>query len=43
MYPSPNIIRMIKSSMIRWTGHVACVGQMRNVYSILDGKPEIKR
>jgi hypothetical protein len=26
-----------------WTGHVACMGQMRNAYTILVGKPEGKR
>jgi hypothetical protein len=24
-------------------GHVACMGEMRNVYNILVGKPEVKR
>jgi hypothetical protein len=28
---------------MRWTGHVARVGEMRNVYKILVGKPERKR
>jgi hypothetical protein len=26
LYSSPNIIRMIKSRMIRWAGHVARMG-----------------
>jgi hypothetical protein len=26
-YPSPSIIRMIKSRRIRWTGHVARIGR----------------
>jgi hypothetical protein len=25
---------------IRWAGHIACVGEMRNAYKILYGKPE---
>jgi hypothetical protein len=33
MYSSPNIIiRQIKSRRVRWTRHVACMGEMRNVY-----------
>jgi len=24
-------------------GHVACMGEMRNAYNILDGKPEGRR
>jgi hypothetical protein len=29
LYPSPSIIRMIKSRRIRWTGHVARMGRRR--------------
>jgi hypothetical protein len=29
-YSLPNIIRMIKSRMMRWTGNVACMREMRN-------------
>jgi hypothetical protein len=28
---------------MRWAGHVACMGGMRNAYKILVGKPEGKR
>jgi hypothetical protein len=35
MYSSPNIIRMIKSTRIKRTGHVAHMGEMRNAYKIL--------
>jgi hypothetical protein len=28
---------------IRWTGHVALMGEMRNAYKILVGKPEGKK
>jgi hypothetical protein len=38
MYASPNIIRVIKSRRIRWTGHVARLGETVNSYSILVGK-----
>jgi hypothetical protein len=34
---------MIKSRMIRWTGHVARMGEMMIAYRILVGKPEGKR
>jgi hypothetical protein len=43
LYTSPNIITVIKSRRIRWEGHVACVEEMRNPYSILGGRPEEKR
>jgi hypothetical protein len=38
LYSSSNIIRMIKSKMKRWTGHVARMGETRNAYRILVGK-----
>jgi hypothetical protein len=43
LYSSPNIIRMIKSRRMRWAGHVARMGEPRNAYRILAGKPEEKR
>jgi hypothetical protein len=43
LYFSPSIIRMIKSRRIIWAGHVARMGENRNVYRILVGKPEGKR
>jgi hypothetical protein len=43
LYSSPNIIRMIKSRRMRWAGHVARMGETRNAYRILVGKPEGKR
>jgi hypothetical protein len=36
----PDIIRVIKSRRMRWAGHAAYMGQMRNTYNILVGKPE---
>jgi hypothetical protein len=42
-YPSPDIIRQIKSRRIRWAGHVARTGEGRNVYRVLVGKPDGKR
>jgi hypothetical protein len=43
LYSSPDIIRQIKSRRMRWAGHVACMGEGRNVYRVLVGKPEGKR
>jgi hypothetical protein len=43
LYASPNIIRMIKSRRIRWAGHVARMGAMKNTYRILVGKPGGRR
>jgi hypothetical protein len=43
LYSSPDIIRQIKSRRMRWAGHVACVGEGRNVNRILVGKPEGER
>jgi S-ribosylhomocysteine lyase LuxS involved in autoinducer biosynthesis len=34
---------MIKSRMMRWAVHVAPMGEKRNAYMILVGKPERKR
>jgi hypothetical protein len=42
-YSSPNIIRVIKSSRMRWVGHVARIGEIRTAYRILVGKPEGRR
>jgi hypothetical protein len=35
VYASPNIIRVSKSGRMRWSGHVARMGKVRNVYKIL--------
>jgi hypothetical protein len=43
LYPSADIIRQIKSRRMRWAGHVACMGEGRNVYRVLMGKSEGKR
>jgi hypothetical protein len=39
---SPSIIRIIKSRSMRWAGHVARMGEKRNDYRLLVGKPEGK-
>jgi hypothetical protein len=43
LYSSHTIFRVIKSRIMRWTGHVAPVGKGRGVYRVLVGKPEGKR
>jgi hypothetical protein len=43
LYSSPDIIRQIKSRRMRWAGHVARMGEGRNMYTVLVGKPEGKR
>jgi hypothetical protein len=40
---SPSIVRIIKSRRMRWAGHVARMGEKRNAYRLLVGKPERKR
>jgi hypothetical protein len=34
---------MIKSRRKRWARHVAHVGENKNVYKVLVGKPEVRR
>jgi hypothetical protein len=43
LYSSPSIIRINKSRRMRWAGHVARMGEKRNAYGLLVGKPEEKR
>jgi hypothetical protein len=43
LYSSSNIVRVIKSSRIRWAGHVARMGDGRGVYRVLVGRSEGKR
>jgi hypothetical protein len=43
LYSSSSIIRIIKSRRMRWEGHVARMGEKRNAYRLLVGKPEGKR
>jgi len=43
LYPSPNIVRVIKSRRMRWAGHVTRMVDERGVYRFLVGKPEGKR
>jgi len=34
LYTSPNIVRVIKSRIMRWAGHVARIGEERVVYRV---------
>jgi hypothetical protein len=43
LYSSSSIIRIIKSRRMRWAGHVTRMGEKRNAYRLLVGKPEGKR
>jgi len=40
LYSSPNIIWVVKLRRMRWTRHVACMGERRSVYKVSMGKPE---
>jgi hypothetical protein len=40
LYSSPRKIRIIKSSRLRWAGHVERMGEKRNVYSLMVGETE---
>jgi hypothetical protein len=37
------MLHQILLRRIKWTGHAACMGEMRNAYNILVGKSEGKR
>jgi hypothetical protein len=43
LYSSSIRIIIMKSRSMRWTGHAARMGEKRNAYRILVGKPERKR
>jgi hypothetical protein len=43
LYSSPSIARVIKARRMRWTGHVARMGELRGAYNILVGRPEGRR
>jgi len=34
LYASPNIIRVIRLRRMRWAGHVAYMGELRNAYRV---------
>jgi len=42
VYTSPNIVGVIKSMRLKWVGHVARMGDMRNATKIMVEKLEMK-
>ena len=42
LYSSPNIIRVIKSKIMRWAGHVARMEERSGVYRVFVEKPQGK-
>jgi hypothetical protein len=43
LHSSPHTVRVIKSRRMRWSGHVACMGEGRGAYRVLVRRPEGKR
>jgi len=43
LYSLPNIVRVVKSRRMRWTWHMAFMGEGRVVHRVLVGKPQGKR
>jgi hypothetical protein len=43
LYSSPSIVRIIKVRRMRWAAHVTRMGEKRNAYRLLVGKPEGRR
>jgi hypothetical protein len=43
LYSSTSIIRTINPRRVRWTGHVAHIGEKRNAGRVLVGRPEAKK
>ena len=37
------VLRVIKSRIMKWLGHVVCMGEITGVYRDLVGKPEGKK
>ena len=40
LYRSPNIVRVIKSRRLRWTGHVVRMEDVKSAFKTLTGKPK---
>jgi hypothetical protein len=43
LYSSPSIIEMVKVRRMRLAGHVARMGEKRNAYTLMVGKPDGRR
>jgi hypothetical protein len=43
LHTSPDIIGVIKSRMMRWSGHVACMRDRGDAHRVLVGRPEGRR
>ena len=43
LHTSPELVWLIKSTRMRWVGHVARMVERRGVYRVVVGKPEKKR
>jgi len=43
LFSSPSIVRAVKSRRMRWEGHIARMGERKDEYRVLMGKPEGKR
>jgi hypothetical protein len=43
LYSSPSIIRIVKTRRMRLVGHVERMGEKRNAYGLLVGRPEERR
>jgi hypothetical protein len=43
LYSSPSIIRIMKSRRMRWVGHITRMGEKKNMYRLLVGKPKGKK
>jgi hypothetical protein len=41
LYSSPNIVMVIKSRRMKWAGHVARMGEGKDVYRVLVGGPNV--
>ena len=43
LYRLPNMVRVIKSRILRWAGHTARMEEGRSAFKILTGTPARKR
>jgi hypothetical protein len=43
LYSSPSFIRIMKARKMKWVEHIARMGENRNEYRLLVGKPEGRR